>query len=47
MSEQAKKLKHLLQDGPMSFLMEAHNGLSAKIAAAVGFEGIWASGLAI
>jgi len=27
--------------------MEAHNGLSARIAAEAGFEGIWASGLAI
>jgi phosphoenolpyruvate phosphomutase len=27
--------------------MEAHNGLSAKIAEEAGFEGIWASGLSI
>jgi phosphoenolpyruvate phosphomutase len=27
--------------------MEAHNGLSAKIVASSGFEGIWASGLTI
>ena len=31
----------------LSFLMEAHNGLSAKIAAEAGFRGLWASGLTI
>lgn len=31
----------------LSFLMEAHNGLSAKIVEEAGFAGIWASGLAI
>lgn len=31
----------------MSFLMEAHNGLSAKIVEETGFQGIWASGLSI
>src|SRR6201999_1114894 len=29
----------------LSFLMEAHNGLSAKIVEETGFRGIWASGL--
>jgi phosphoenolpyruvate phosphomutase len=31
----------------LSFLMEAHNGLSAKIVEEAGFPGIWASGLSI
>ena len=31
----------------LSFLMEAHSGLSAKLAEEAGFRGIWASGLAI
>ena len=31
----------------LHFLMEAHNGLSAKIAEEAGFEGIWGSGLSI
>ena len=31
----------------LRFLMEAHNGLSAKIVEEAGFEGIWASGLSI
>ena len=35
-------------NGPeMAFLMEAHNGLSAKIAEEAGFKGIWGSGLSI
>jgi len=31
----------------LAFLMEAHNGLSAKVAEEAGFEGIWGSGLSI
>jgi phosphoenolpyruvate phosphomutase len=31
----------------MTYLMEAHNGLSAKIVEEAGFAGIWASGLTI
>jgi phosphoenolpyruvate phosphomutase len=31
----------------LAFLMEAHNGLSAKVAQEAGFEGIWGSGLSI
>ena len=31
----------------LTFLMEAHNGLSAKIVEEAGFEGIWAAGLSI
>ena len=31
----------------LEFLMEAHNGLSAKIVEESGFKGIWGSGLAI
>jgi phosphoenolpyruvate phosphomutase len=41
------RLKQLIQRPGLSFLMEAHNGLSAKIAEEAGFEGIWASGLSI
>jgi phosphoenolpyruvate phosphomutase len=37
----------LLDQGRLHFLMEAHNGLSAKIAEEAGFEGIWGSGLSI
>ncbi|WP_456815226.1 phosphoenolpyruvate mutase [Bradyrhizobium sp. USDA 4529] len=33
--------------GELSFLMEAHDGLSAAIAKRAGFKGLWASGLSI
>src|SRR5262245_21794481 len=41
------QLKRLIQSPELNFLMEAHNGLSAKIVEEAGFEGIWASGLSI
>jgi phosphoenolpyruvate phosphomutase len=41
------KLKILLHSQQPEFLMEAHNGLSAKIVEEAGFKGIWASGLSI
>ncbi|MEY9523377.1 phosphoenolpyruvate phosphomutase [Bradyrhizobium japonicum] len=34
-------------NGELSFLMEAHDGLSATIAQRSGFKGLWASGLSI
>jgi phosphoenolpyruvate phosphomutase len=40
-------LRQLLLSPGLSFLMEAHNGLSAKIVEEAGFQGIWASGLSI
>lgn len=43
------KLKKMIEgrDADMSFIMEAHNGLSAKIVEEAGFKGIWGSGLSI
>src|SRR5436190_3980443 len=41
------RLKRMIQSPELSFLMEAHSGLSAKIVEEAGFEGIWASGLSI
>ncbi|MGD8190854.1 phosphoenolpyruvate mutase [Brevibacillus ginsengisoli] len=41
------QLKQLIQSPEIEFLMEAHNGLSAKIAEECGFKGIWGSGLSI
>lgn len=41
------QLRQILQGESLSFLMEAHNGISAKIAAEAGFEAIWASGLSM
>lgn len=40
-------LRRLVQSNRLEFLMEAHNGLSARIAEEAGFAGIWASGLSI
>ncbi len=40
-------LKNMLTSNNLEFLMEAHNGLSAKIVENTGFKGIWASGLSI
>jgi phosphoenolpyruvate phosphomutase len=42
---QLKKL--ITTPGSLGFLMEAHNGLSAKIVEEAGFKGIWGSGLSI
>jgi len=40
-------LRRLLHSPKMEFAMEAHSGLSAKVAAEVGFKSLWASGLSI
>jgi phosphoenolpyruvate phosphomutase len=42
-----RKLRTLIESAETEFLMEAHNGISAKIAEEAGFKGIWASGLSI
>jgi phosphoenolpyruvate phosphomutase len=49
-SEMLKKttqLKQLLRSDRLEFIMEAHDGLSAKIVEEAGFKGIWGSGLTI
>lgn len=43
----AARLRRMLVGDELEFLMEAHNGLSARIVREAGFKGIWASGLAI
>lgn len=43
----AYKLKELIFSKELSFIMEAHNGLSAKIVEEEGFKAVWASGLSI
>jgi phosphoenolpyruvate phosphomutase len=43
----SSKLRLMLQSDQLEFLMEAHNGLSARIAREAGFRGIWGSGLSI
>lgn len=42
-----ERFRALLQSGEVEFLLEAHNGLSARVVQEAGFAGIWASGLAI
>jgi len=41
------QFKELLNSDHLEFLMEAHNGLSARIVEEAGFKGIWGSGLTI
>lgn len=46
-SERCAQLRGLVQAKQLSLMMEAHNGLSAKVAERAGFKAIWASGLSI
>ncbi|MEQ1892624.1 MAG: phosphoenolpyruvate mutase [Planctomycetota bacterium] len=41
------RFKELLHSPRLEFLIEAHNGLSARIGEEAGFAGIWASGLCL
>jgi len=47
MQSKTSQFKQMLQSNELSFIMEAHSGLSAKIVEEAGFKGIWASGLSI
>ena len=47
MIKKTTQLKHLLQSNQTEFIMEAHNGLSARIVEEAGFKGIWGSGLTL
>ncbi|MBI1734059.1 MAG: phosphoenolpyruvate mutase [Candidatus Rokubacteria bacterium] len=40
-------LRRLVTSADTAFLMEAHNGLSARIVEEAGFAGVWASGLTV
>lgn len=42
-----RQLRTLLNSPELEFILEAHNGISARIVEEAGFKGIWASGLAI
>lgn len=46
-TSKTRELRNLLQSNDLEFIMEAHNGLSAKVVEETGFKGIWASGLSI
>ena len=41
------RLRSLLESSDLEFILEAHNGISARIVEEAGFKGIWASGLAL
>ena len=47
MTRKTTQFKQLLSSPQIEFLMEAHNGLSARIVEEAGFKGIWGSGLCI
>ncbi|HMS18350.1 MAG TPA: isocitrate lyase/phosphoenolpyruvate mutase family protein, partial [Planctomycetota bacterium] len=43
----ATQLRNLLQRKGLDFILEAHDGLSARIVEEAGFSGIWGSGLTL
>ena len=45
--KKTSQLKSIITSPELNYLMEAHNGLSAKIVEEAGFAGIWGSGLSI
>ena len=47
MIKKTTQLKQMLQSDRTEFIMEAHNGLSARIVEEAGFKGIWGSGLTL
>ena len=47
MLQKTTRLKNLLSSPQTEFILEAHNGLSARIVEEAGFKGIWGSGLAL
>ena len=47
MKKKTTQIRQMLHSGQVQFLMEAHNGLSARIVEEAGFKGIWGSGLSI
>lgn len=47
MKKKTSALRSLLNDPNLTFLLEAHDGLSARIVEEAGFKGIWGSGLTI
>src|SRR5437763_7477515 len=41
------QLRALIESDELEFVMEAHNGLAARIVEEAGFKGIWGSGLSV
>ncbi|MCP2330169.1 phosphoenolpyruvate mutase (EC 5.4.2.9) [Actinoalloteichus cyanogriseus DSM 43889] len=46
-SSRASRLRTMIREKELTYLMEAHDGLSARIAEVEGFQAIWASGLSM
>ncbi|CAB3763195.1 phosphoenolpyruvate mutase [Paraburkholderia humisilvae] len=46
-TSRSARLRQMLTSNELEFLMEAHNGLSARIVREAGFKAIWGSGLTI
>ncbi len=46
-ASRSARLRQMIVGNELEFMMEAHNGLSARIVREAGFKAIWASGLAI
>ena len=47
MQKKTTQFKNMRKSPNLEFILEAHNGLSAKIVEEAGFKGIWGSGLSI
>ena len=47
MPSKPRQLRDLLTSNSLEFILEAHNGISARIVEEAGFKGVWASGLAL
>ena len=45
--KKSAQFKQMLLSDSTEYLMEAHNGLSARIVEDAGFTGIWGSGLSL
>ncbi|MEQ8289410.1 MAG: phosphoenolpyruvate mutase [Gammaproteobacteria bacterium] len=45
--KKTKQLRKLLNSNKLEFILEAHNGISARIVEEAGFKGIWGSGLSM
>ena len=41
------QFRAMLNSPSLEFILEAHNGVSARIVQEAGFKGVWASGLAL
>jgi len=44
-SKKTKQFRRLLDGDDLEFLIDAHNGISAKVGEQAGFKGLWAGGL--